>query len=105
MNRFRISELAGDACERIEWIAGLRRKKKQKDDVHRLTVDCIKVDGMLETNQSAERFFQARYPRMRNSDAASPPRGSQALALEQLKRNEAGIQIKGRGCPRGQLLQ
>ena len=106
LNRFRVSQPPCNACERIEWIAlGLRRKEKQEDDVYRPAVNRVKVDGVLETNQRAEWLLQIGYPSMRDSHAASCPRGSQVLALQQRNRNKVGVQIEGRGCSGGQFLQ
>src|SRR5260370_9184708 len=72
LNRTRVSQPPCDACQRIEcftWV--LCRKKKQEDDIHRLAVDCVKVDGVLETNQIAELLLQIRYPTMSDRHPAA----------------------------------
>ena len=59
-NRIRVSQPPCNACERIEWVAlGLRRKEKQEDDIYRLAINCLKVDGVLETNVHRSKLFCA----------------------------------------------
>ncbi len=48
----------------------MRRKEKQEDDVHGLAINGVKIDGVLEADQSAEWLLQIRYPRMRDGHAA-----------------------------------
>jgi hypothetical protein len=82
LNGLRVSQPPCDACERIERIAlRLRRKEKQEDNVDRLAINCVKVDGVLKTNQCAVWFLQIWDPSMGDSYTASRPSGPKILAF------------------------
>src|SRR5258708_39635822 len=98
LNRIWVSQPPRDACQRIERIAwGLRRKKKQEDDIHRLAVNRIEVDGVPEANQCAEGLLQIRHPRMRDRHAVACAGGSQVFAFQQLHGYKLGVQVYGGG--------
>ena len=81
------------------------RRQQQEDEVDRIVVDGIEVDGMVETREQGVEAAEPSQPGVGNGDAVADPRGAQPLALEQRVEDLAlVVAAKARGVAR-ELLE
>src|SRR6476661_7224036 len=85
LQRFRLPQRPGGASECIALcaIAGLGNQQ-QNDDVNRLAVDGVEVDGMAEAGEKRKRRLKTRQPRMRQRHAIADAGRAKLLALGDL---------------------
>src|ERR1700736_111667 len=99
-------QLPSHTCKRPKLFSvGGRRQQKNEDQIHALTIDCVKVDWVLEPCEDTKRLCQGCKSRMWNRDAVAHAGGPKLFALIQLRGDEFRWHLQRGSGHLGQVSQ
>jgi len=79
-----VAQQARDTRQRLQVIgAGRFRGQQQEDQIHRMFVDSIEIDGLFQAREHAIEAFEVRQLAVRNGNAVADTRGAETLAFQQ----------------------
>ena len=84
----RVAQQSGDTGKRLEVIgAGVLGREQQEDQIHRLVVDGVEVDRLLEAREQAKELFHLAKAAVGDGNAATHTGRAQAFAFDQNVQN------------------
>ncbi len=101
-----VAQQPGNPRQRLEVIGtGGFRSQQQKDQIHRLLVDGLEIDRVLEACEQAVKAVQVGHLAVRNGDAVADAGGAQPLAFHKDVEDGPLVQPGDIGRPPGEVLQ